>query len=180
MPRSVLEAVDVDHRVPIADMGYILMDILATRRQVHPEDTPQDILLENKMTEQSISGIEDLEKLGTRSNFSCPDCGGGLWTLKNDKIVRYRCYTGHAYTEKLLNDKLDESLEESLWISLRMLEERKRLLETTAFHQQQLGNKEIEKDKLAKAADLQQHITRLKGLIDALAKHGSEHNAGFE
>jgi two-component system chemotaxis response regulator CheB len=41
---------------------------------------------------------------------------------------RYRCHTGHSYTGPTLLASQAEKIEEMLWISLRMFEERKNLL----------------------------------------------------
>jgi len=180
MPANVLKAVDVDYRVPIADMGYILDDITAKNRAKRMNNVPEDITLENRITERMVTGIEDLEKLGTKSDFTCPDCGGGLWLMKNETFPRYRCFTGHVYSDQLLLDKQDESLEESLWISVRMMEERKHLLETTAYHHHQLGNSSQEEEKTGQARELQFHIDRIKELIKSLSIGASANNGGFE
>ena len=46
---------------------------------------------------------------------------------------------GYVYTEKLLAEKQGEEMEESLWASIRMMEERRNLLKNTAWHQQKEG-----------------------------------------
>ena len=37
---------------------------------------------------------------GEPSPYSCPECGGVLWELKNGELMRFRCRVGHAYTRK--------------------------------------------------------------------------------
>ena len=45
---------------------------------------------------------------------------------------RYRCHTGHSHTGPALLASQSEKIEEMLWISLRMFEERKNLLMSLA------------------------------------------------
>ena len=178
MPDNVLSHVDVDYRVPIADIGYILDDMKS--KPSNPNiSVPEDIQLEAEMTEKMISDMDDLKKIGTQSNFTCPDCGGTLFSINQEKFSRYRCFTGHVYTEKLLLDKQSESLEESLWITVRKLEERKKLLTTSAKNSQTLNKPELQADKLEKAKDIDANIERLKALIVSLSISDLE-NAGYE
>lgn len=178
MPTSVLNHVEVDYRVPIADIGYILDDM--STKHVKPDaKVPEDIRIEAELTEKMISDIDELKKLGTQSNYTCPDCGGSLFSLTHDPVHRYRCFTGHVYTEKLLLDKQSESLEESLWVSIRKLEERKNLLQTNAKHLHELNQPEMEAEKMAKAEDLKMHIERLKNLLISLGKTASN-SMGYE
>lgn len=178
MPVNVLNNVEVDYRVPIADMGYVLDDVFA---KPHQTDTtiPEDVKIEASITERLVSGMEELQKIADRSNYTCPDCGGGLYKIKNDVVHRYRCYTGHVYTEKTLLEKQSEGLEESLWISVRMLEERKNLLQMMAHHDQEVGQESDAADKRHKADEIAVHIERIKKLMISIEKMGPE-ESGFE
>jgi len=167
MPNSVLNNVDVDFRVPLSDMGYIIADILS-KPFTSMLPIPEDVKIEADITEKMVSNIEQLQQIGSRSNFSCPDCGGGLWKISNDGVHRYRCYTGHVYTEKILNEKQSEGLEESLWVSIRMLEERRNLLNIVAAHEMEAGQEAaaMESKKRSEEADI--HIERLKAILHAM------------
>jgi two-component system chemotaxis response regulator CheB len=173
MPQNVLNNVEVDYRLPIADMGNVLQDLFSKPQK--PEAVvPHEIQVEADITERMRSSIDDLEVLGDRSNYSCPDCGGGLWEIKNDVIPRYRCYTGHVYTEKILFEKHAEGLEESLWVSIRMLEERKNLLLMMAHRSRQTGDSNLENENHKRADTIGVHIERLKKLMITLEKEGPE------
>jgi len=76
-----------------------------------------------------LTAIEETNGLGVHSVFTCPDCGGNMWRIQDGELIRYRCYTGHAYTESQLLTNQTENIERTLWIALRMMEERKKLLE---------------------------------------------------
>jgi two-component system, chemotaxis family, protein-glutamate methylesterase/glutaminase len=60
---------------------------------------------------------------GAASGFVCPGCGGALWEVEGDRIVRFRCHNGHGYTAESLVAEQTSDLETALWTGLRALEE---------------------------------------------------------
>ena len=172
MPKNVLNNVDVDYQVSINDMGYILDDLF-TKPHGPMGEIPEDILIEAQIAQRMSSNINDLKKIGEQSDFTCPECGGSLFAINKDKGRRYRCFTGHTYNEKLLVETQAEALEESIWICIRMLEERKNLLNTVASHERADGNTSVAAYSQKKAADIQQHMERLKKFLVDMSKNGS-------
>lgn len=57
------------------------------------------------------------------SDFVCPDCGGTLFEVGEDQMMRFRCRVGHAYSPEALHAVQNRNLEESLWTAVRSLEE---------------------------------------------------------
>lgn len=129
MPKNVLQNIAVDYKVPIADMGYILSDLFS-RQECKGGDAPEDVRLEAEITRRMSSNVNELEKLGMQTACTCPDCGGALVKVEQDAVPRYRCYTGHSFTAKALENEQARSLEDSLWVAIRMMEERRNLLTT--------------------------------------------------
>ena|SRR5690242_17140964 len=72
------------------------------------------------------------EQLGTPSVYACPDCHGVLWELKEGNLLRFRCRVGHSYTAEALNVALSQATEDTLWASMRALEEKADLLRRMA------------------------------------------------
>lgn len=177
MPNNVLNNVDVDYRVPVNDIGYILGDIFS-KPSSPPQEIPEDVKIEADITERLSVSIDNLKKLGTQTLFTCPDCGGGLWEIKNDNIHRYRCHTGHVYTENILLEKQAEALNESIWVSIRMLEERRNLLLTMASHEQDHGNYDRAEGDRQKAELMKVHIERLKAVLLAVSTNRSNASSG--
>jgi two-component system chemotaxis response regulator CheB len=168
MPTNVLNNVDVDYRVPIADMPYIIQDLYS--KQPGPAvEVPREIQIEADITERMSVSMGDLKDIASHTIFNCPDCGGGLWKIKEDKVHRYRCHTGHVYTEQVLMQVQSEELEETLWVSIRMLEERRNLLLTVSEHEKEAGQMNLAADKKERSEQLKTHIERLKNLLQTVS-----------
>jgi two-component system, chemotaxis family, protein-glutamate methylesterase/glutaminase len=131
MPRSALAHVAVDHCVPVAAMAPLLLELLA-RKTVAPRQLPSERLGREQAIFEGKNVMENLAALAEPSPLTCPDCGGGLWELKNTKPLRYRCHTGHGFTAASLEAAQTESAEHALWSSVRSLQEREILLRRLA------------------------------------------------
>jgi two-component system, chemotaxis family, protein-glutamate methylesterase/glutaminase len=69
---------------------------------------------------------------GPPSGFTCPECSGALWELREAELVRYQCRVGHSYSEEALIDHQAIAVEAALWAALEVLEERSELLNRIA------------------------------------------------
>lgn len=109
-----------------------------------------------------LSDLAAVEELGDKVPFNCPECGGGLWKV-GDHPLRFRCHTGHSFTGNELTKAQSEKIQETLWIALRMFEERKNLLKTmTDPRGARFSRSAAER---AREADL--HIERLRAILVA-------------
>ena len=167
MPLSVLGAIEVDYCVPLAEIGNKITTLVSSPlRDRIP--APQEVLIEAEIAFNVVSGYSNVEKLGQKSHFACPDCGGGLWHVDEDaKIDRYRCHIGHAYTESDLALKQNEVLESTLWVALRMMEERKTLLNKMEKRNLESGFKLGAANYKKKITELDVHIEKLKEVLFA-------------
>jgi two-component system chemotaxis response regulator CheB len=131
MPLSALDDADVDYCVSIAEMGPLLVSLVSTPHG-KSKAVPDDIRTEAAIAERVLSDISQVNGLGEQVPYNCPGCGGVLWKIDGQGEKRYRCHTGHSYSGLSLLASQSEKIEEMLWISLRMFEERKNLLTTIA------------------------------------------------
>ena len=83
------------------------------------------------------------EELGHPAAFTCPDCAGTLYEIKDGPHIRYRCRVGHAYSEDSIVEAQGASLERALWAGLRALEERSALLTRIAEHAKRRGHRAL-------------------------------------
>lgn len=164
MPLSVINNMEVDHVVSLAEMGTIIARI-TKNSSGEKLPVPEDVIAESLIAEKTAIGIEDVDKLGQLSTFACPDCGGNLWHIKDDIISRYRCHIGHAYSEADLMVKQSEAAVATLWVALRMMEERCHLLRKMQEQYTQRGYATLVTNTSEKQAALQDHIDMLKKIL---------------
>jgi two-component system chemotaxis response regulator CheB len=65
---------------------------------------------------------------GPPSPFTCPECNGSLWEVRQGQVLRYTCRVGHSYSEDAMVIEQGSSVEASLWSALEALEERAEFL----------------------------------------------------
>lgn len=112
-----------------------------------------------------FTGLEATSKLGTLTPFTCPDCGGVLTKIDEPTgEIRFRCFTGHVFNERFLDDQYIEKTEETLWVAIRMMEERRNFNNTM----RKTGINEVERD--ARDKELAAHIERLKSVMQRVSK----------
>jgi two-component system chemotaxis response regulator CheB len=130
MPQNAIRQVSVDYTLPIADMPQIL-DRLT--REVLPE-AEKTAMADDKLAIETRIALEDnalksgVRSLGTASFHTCPECHGSMVRIQEGPITRFRCHTGHGFTEAALEaDGLDQ-IERTLYGALAQLEEYEALL----------------------------------------------------
>jgi len=69
-----------------------------------------------------------VRKLGAPSFHTCPDCGGSMVGIVEGPITRFRCHTGHAFTQRALAHQRASEIEKTLWSALAQLGEFQTLL----------------------------------------------------
>lgn len=162
MPQNALNQLKPDYCLPIAEMGGLLYQLI-NRKIGKQKPIPKDILTEAKIAKRVLSDLPSVNALGKQVPFNCPNCGGVLWQVDDGPSIRYRCHTGHAYTAAALLAEQTRKIEETMWVALRMFEERKNLLTTLA--QEQHGA--IRESALERAHLSEIHINRIRAILHA-------------
>lgn len=161
MPLSALDDAGVDYCVSIADMGPLLTTLVS---QPHGKSKgiPEDVRTEAAIAERVLSDISQVNTLGEQVPYNCPGCGGVLWKIDGSNGKRYRCHTGHSYTGLSLLASQSEKIEEMLWISLRMFEERKNLLTSMT---ENAANGAVRQKNRQQAKETQGYIERVRSML---------------
>ncbi|HMH33294.1 MAG TPA: chemotaxis protein CheB [Puia sp.] len=171
MPLSVINNMEADHVATLEEIGALIAKTVKHKKG-RKKAVPEDVIAESKIAELTAAGIDDVKKLNVeQSLFACPDCGGGLWQAKNDIIKRYRCHIGHAYTERDLVLRQAEAAGTTLWVALRMMEERKHLLKKMEVEHTKKGYKTLSANSVEKQSEMTKHIDKLKEILFDLQNH---------
>ena len=123
---------------------------------------PLDMRTEAVIAERVLSDVSQVNGLGDQVPYNCPGCGGVLWEMNTPGEKRFRCHTGHSYTGSALLASQSEKIEELLWISLRMFEERKNLVTSKAKASRRPGDRNKHRRR---AKETQGYIDRLRGML---------------
>jgi two-component system chemotaxis response regulator CheB len=128
MPLSACQNVAVDHIVPSADLGRVLVQIVQERKLNNFSSGGKNAM------DADDQATPDIAQRGSQalssplydtppSALTCPKCGGALWEMKNGDPIRFRCHVGHSFTGEGLLDEQDQNLEIALWTAVRALDE---------------------------------------------------------
>lgn len=112
--------------------------------------------------------MENLQAIAAPSTLTCPDCGGSLWEVNDQKPLRYRCHTGHAYSSLSLATAQTEAAEEALWSGVRALRERELLLRRLAAIAGATGDAAQAAAGVAQADRVQEQLRTLAGMATAV------------
>lgn len=176
MPRSAIENVEVDYVLSIAEIGKKLT--LLAHEPVEIENNSVDPILkiETEMAELEMEAVQNPERPGKESPYSCPECGGVLWELKNGNFLRFRCRTGHAFSPDSLFAEQSDALEQALWVALRALKEQS-ALSTKLAKRAKERNHSISANRFAARA---QEADSRADVIRRVLLQGKNHNIDTE
>jgi two-component system, chemotaxis family, protein-glutamate methylesterase/glutaminase len=163
MPASAIANVQVDHVLPLADIGPLLDELV---RQPLP---PESVNNPEEGDEESNAMREQLEadgsESGVASGFTCPECGGSLFEKPGQKPLHFRCRTGHAYSPESLLAKQSETLESALWAALRSLEENAALARRMEKRVREAGRDRAGERYAQRAEDAEKHAAFLRSIL---------------
>jgi len=137
MPQSALEHADVDHCLPLTKIAPLLAhlsreEIPAEKEGAH-RTVPEDMEFESKIAGlDPASAVGSDYQIGELSAFTCPECTGPLFEIRDRTLLRYRCRVGHAFTAQSVLDDKAEALENALYVALNTLEESAAMSRTLA------------------------------------------------
>jgi two-component system, chemotaxis family, protein-glutamate methylesterase/glutaminase len=135
MPASARNQVRVDHCLPVAEIAPLLLRLTtAPRVDEGVYEVPEEMEIEIKIAKEDTALDAGVLMLGEPSNYACPECHGVLLQLQEEKRIRFRCHTGHAYSVDSLLAEVTEGVEDSLWNAIRSIEESVLLLRHMAEH----------------------------------------------
>ena len=164
MPQSAIDHVNVDRVVPIRAMARAIADAMAQPVATSQFPPAMEDIMENELSAANLDaiGAPEGEHTGHSSPYSCPDCGGVLWEIKDGDFMRYRCRVGHAWTSDALLAKQADTLDDALWTALRTLEESASLSRRIALRHRERGSARLAErfETQAESLDVRARVIR--------------------
>jgi two-component system chemotaxis response regulator CheB len=126
MPRSALAAAGADAVARADELPRIIHAAVCGARVEEKAKMAElrDLDGEARIAEGGLVTPQLLDSIGERSALTCPSCNGVLWRMRDDRPLRYRCHTGHAFSSLSLEDAEAQKTEDAIWVAIRAVHER--------------------------------------------------------
>ncbi len=163
MPKSAMKYVSVDYVAAAHAIGPLLNHV--DRVEVVEQGglpVSDNLQIETRSAFEDNALAAGVLTLGQPSPFTCPECHGTLLEVATEDLPRFRCHTGHAFSIQSLIAQVSASIEETLWNSIRAIEERMMLLQHVARHLQAAGDAAPAEQLLAQAREAEQQAQLIK------------------
>jgi two-component system chemotaxis response regulator CheB len=176
MPLSALRYVEVDHVLPLAKIGPLLVKLAKTEVQVKKNnELCAQVSQEMGLIEATMTAQELEKQIGPPTSFICPECNGPLWETPQAGVPHYRCLVGHAYSAESLLVGESESIERALWIAVKTLEERASLLTRLAHRAAEMNQKSSTASFREQASEHLNHAKMLRDILKRVKSNGEGH-----
>ncbi|ACC76050.1 chemotaxis protein CheB [Paraburkholderia phymatum] len=116
MPRSAHAHVSIDHCCTLSKMGAILVDLASddVGSQVPAANPLIEVETRIAAGELNLAEWSRFEKLSAPSGFRCPACGSALFEVRDDRMIRFRCRAGHAFSARCLLEEQAQMREKAI------------------------------------------------------------------
>lgn len=162
LPQRAINSVIIDYTLPVNKMGALVNKLVMDDTN-GKADAPEDLRNEVKIAETGTYTMPSIP--GSNPVYTCPECNGPLTEIKDGNLTRYRCITGHAYTEANLLAQQNETFEAALFAALRILEERANLLDRMSNDNPKTMHSNTYLDLKRKAEDARKHAKVIRDII---------------
>jgi two-component system chemotaxis response regulator CheB len=166
MPESALNNVQIDYCLPVEKMGEVLKRLAYETVEKKPSGEIPAKLEEGVEIAHMNSNLSNENDLaGNPSVYSCPECGGVLWEIRDGNLLRFRCRIGHALSAESVLAEQSEVLDKALWVALRTLEEKANLLRRLAGRMHGQGKGWPAQSFESRAVEAEEHANLLRNLL---------------
>jgi two-component system chemotaxis response regulator CheB len=141
MPQSAVARDHPDRVLPLDSIAAAVAEAVEhlSREASLRDNSGDEMSLETEYAALEADALDRDGPPGEPSPFSCPACGGVLWEVDDEDLLRFRCRVGHAYTAESALDGQADDVERALWMALRALRERAHLSDRIASRSQASG-----------------------------------------
>jgi two-component system chemotaxis response regulator CheB len=167
MPRNALDQVEVSHVAAAADLGKLLARLCEEDVEGDGEPSPPLLEMEADLAMMDGEAMDEPDRPGQPSGFSCPDCNGVLFEIRDGELLRYRCRVGHAWSSESLFGEQANQLEGALWMALRGLEEKAALARTMGEQASRRGSPITAQRFSEQAAEATRAATLIRSMLES-------------
>ena len=164
MPTTALLRSHPDHVVGLAEMPA-LFERLVREPAGKAVPVPSSLKYEVNVASGERGSMHEMDRIGQRSLFACPDCHGVMWEIHDGELVRFRCHVGHAYSAEIMSVALDENLKRAFGGALRALDERIALARKLEAEARKSGRTRIAESWGSKARDFEAEADIIRNSI---------------
>src|SRR5262249_9314432 len=120
----------LDGALPAHELGAHIASLVGS--DAPAGEVPREVQLEVQMLLDQVPGLEVLGESAPPLALSCPECGGPVWGIKDGRLQRFRCHTGHAFGVDSLLASQNRQIEQAMWAAIKGLEQRSKVLQNLA------------------------------------------------
>jgi two-component system, chemotaxis family, protein-glutamate methylesterase/glutaminase len=157
MPQRALEQVEPDYCLPLNQIPATLSHIVKGEESAGKIAPPKVSSMRKEKTK--------VERQEQPSPFTCPECHGTIWEVRDSGEVRFECRVGHSFSPESMAESNDEDVERALWAALRTLEESASLDQRLADLAAERNRSSAHELYASKARDRKKHAETLRGLL---------------
>jgi two-component system chemotaxis response regulator CheB len=165
LPRAALE-MSPNRVLPAAQIGALLNELAAETVQPSPP-VPRDLEVEARAASAAMTDPSEIIRLGEKTHFSCPECQGPLWLLR-EPPEHFRCDVGHSFGIEELEAGQAQALERALWVAYRVLAERAHLLQHMAQSARERGMESVANSYIERMQELSGHARDIIKTLEAI------------
>lgn len=128
LPQAAVAVAGASVVAPARELGAVLSSLIHQPAAPTPGGDMTDPLEQStEAVKQAMQAQVNGQRRGDISVFSCPECGGALWQVDEERLLRFRCHVGHVYHGEALLEEQAAGLEAALWTAVRTFRERELL-----------------------------------------------------
>ncbi|HLJ36058.1 MAG TPA: chemotaxis protein CheB [Ktedonobacteraceae bacterium] len=174
MPLSALANVQVDFTLPLAEIGPLLGRLsYESSGEESTITVDEEMKKELRLEQMNPALMHTNERRGKPSVYSCPDCGGVLWEIEDDSILRFRCRVGHAFSIESMFAGQSESVENALWVALKNLQENADFTRRLVQHARTHGHSMLAQRYETRLREVNKHIEVIANILKNSNQHES-------
>jgi two-component system chemotaxis response regulator CheB len=174
MPGSALAVTQRAAVLPVTELAQVIRELADETVTLPAGDPAPDLVREVNLL---LGGDLELNLAGhPYSGFTCPDCGGPLYSGKENTASTYDCVVGHSWSPQSLLEGQSVAVERALWLAIRSLDERARLTGRLAAEAHERGRQISASRFRMSASEAAQAAGRMREITSGLLAAGSELN----